>query len=61
MKVNPKGSERGSYRVNRGGGWYYYAAYCRAAYRGNLNATGTNFNLGFRVCLPVKEKDEDKP
>jgi len=30
---NPKGADQGSYRVDRGGGWFGYPQYCRAARR----------------------------
>jgi formylglycine-generating enzyme required for sulfatase activity/tRNA A-37 threonylcarbamoyl transferase component Bud32 len=48
-EVDPKGSESGSARVERGGGWYGYAAYCRSAYR-CYDAPGVRFIfLGFRL------------
>ena len=48
---NPVGPSSGSYRVNRGGSWYYSASYCRVAYR-NSNSPGNRYyNLGFRVVL----------
>ena len=49
--TDPIGAPSGSFRVNRGGGWFLDAAYCRAAYRfGNL-PTFRSGNLGFRVAV----------
>ncbi|MFC1451863.1 SUMF1/EgtB/PvdO family nonheme iron enzyme [Verrucomicrobiota bacterium] len=42
----------GSYRVNRGGGWYGDAFYCRVAYRYNDYPVSRNHNVGFRAVLP---------
>ena len=48
---NPTGPSSGSYRVNRGGSWFYSASYCRVAYR-SYNSPGYRFSyLGFRVVL----------
>ena len=48
--IDPTGAQTGSYRVVRGGGWYYRKDYCRSAFRGN---TATRYNTlsdtGFRV------------
>lgn len=51
-QTNPKGASSGSYRVSRGGGWYYYASYCRTAFR---NRTAPDYRLifiGFRLVSP---------
>ncbi len=46
--VDPTGPPSGSYRVNRGGSWYDYARFCRAAYR---NGFGPGYRrLGFRLA-----------
>ncbi len=48
---NPGGASSGSYRVDRGGSWYFNSGYCRVAYRSG-NAPGNRVgNLGFRVIL----------
>ncbi len=36
-QTNPYNSTAGSYRVNRGGSWYYFAAYSRVAGRSGLS------------------------
>ncbi len=46
---NPKGPDSGSYRVLRGGSWYYDANFVRVAYRGNLNPGFTSHGRGFRI------------
>ncbi|MFC1693696.1 formylglycine-generating enzyme family protein [Candidatus Latescibacterota bacterium] len=46
---NPAGLSSDSYRVIRGGSWYYYARYCRSADRNGSGPEGTYSGLGFRV------------
>ncbi len=47
---NPPGPATGTYRVLRGGSWYYYADFsCRAATRGTYDPTYTYDVSGFRV------------
>lgn len=49
---DPRGPATGSYRVLRGGCWYYYAYYCRAAIR-DYYYPGYRLNyFGFRAVLP---------
>lgn len=48
---NPTGPATGSYRVRRGGGWHYYADYCRVAYRGYSFPGYRDFSIGFRLAL----------
>ena len=49
---NPTGSSAGSYRVNRGGSWYYSANSTSVFYR-NYYGPNVRFNyLGFRVVRP---------
>ncbi len=47
---DPAGPATGSYRVCRGGGWAYAAAYCRSAFRFYFNPAIRINSLGFRVC-----------
>ena len=46
---NPKGPTSGSYRVCRGGSWYSVANFCTVSYRYSYDATGSSYNLGFRI------------
>ncbi|MCY2991294.1 MAG: SUMF1/EgtB/PvdO family nonheme iron enzyme [Planctomycetota bacterium] len=50
---DPPGAASGSYRVHRGGGWYYGASYCRAACRGRDAPYSRVVNLGFRLARTV--------
>ena len=48
-KKNPQGPASGSKRVVRGGGWGFFAEFCRAAYR-NGNGPGDRLDdVGFRL------------
>ncbi len=49
--TDPKGSNQGSLRVIRGGGWGNYARYCRSAYRGSYYPSYNYNDGGFRVVL----------
>ena len=49
--TDPVGPVSGSYRVIRGGNWYYYANNCRSALRSTSYPTDRNNRLGFRVVL----------
>jgi len=46
---NPTGPPTGTYRVLRGGSWYYNDFYCRVANRVNGNPNYSYYNLGFRI------------
>ena len=50
-QTNPAGPSTGSRRVNRGGGWYGNAGYCRVSDRFEGIPGGNNFSLGLRLCL----------
>jgi formylglycine-generating enzyme required for sulfatase activity len=52
---DPVGPQAGSFRVLRGGGWYYVAADCRSAFRYRRNPSFRHFNIGFRVALSSPE------
>jgi formylglycine-generating enzyme len=51
-QTDPRGPATGSDRVDRGGGWDYYAINCRAAYRDYLDPTIRGIIIGFRSVLP---------
>jgi formylglycine-generating enzyme required for sulfatase activity len=53
MHINPKGSEKGSFLVNRGGGWADVSDNCRVSYRGGNNPSYRDDDVGFRVVLEV--------
>jgi sulfatase modifying factor 1 len=47
---DPRGPASGSYRVIRGGSWYYdFTLFCRVAFRGNFWPGSENYILGFRL------------
>lgn len=48
--TDPKGSESGSSRVWKGGGWMGAAFSAEPSYRGHLAANGKGPDQGFRVC-----------
>jgi formylglycine-generating enzyme required for sulfatase activity len=50
FQKNPKGPKSGSYRVGRGGGWYYGANFLRCANRFNEDPSSRDFYLGLRLC-----------
>jgi formylglycine-generating enzyme required for sulfatase activity len=49
---DPMRVDAGSGRVIRGGGWFYYARYCRVANRYNDGSGSRERYLGFRLVLP---------
>ena len=46
---DPRGPASGSYRVDRGGGWYDFAGSCRVANRDYFRPDSDNSVLGFRL------------
>ncbi|MCL1947455.1 MAG: formylglycine-generating enzyme family protein [Chitinivibrionia bacterium] len=55
LTTNPTGPSIGYYRVMRGGSWYNIADNCRVAYRANGYPSGSGFNVGFRVVVPMSQ------
>jgi formylglycine-generating enzyme required for sulfatase activity/tRNA A-37 threonylcarbamoyl transferase component Bud32 len=49
--TDPTGASTSSYRVNRGGSWYYGAAGCRSAFRDWYVPSLRSYDLGFRLAL----------
>ncbi|EMB25875.1 SUMF1/EgtB/PvdO family nonheme iron enzyme [Treponema denticola] len=53
LEADYTGAASGSYRVLRGGSWYYYASYCPVGLRYNYSPDFRDFDLGFRLaCRP---------
>lgn len=54
--TDPQGPASGTYRVFRGGSWWFHpASYCRSAISAPCDPAGMTFSLGFRVVLaPVQ-------
>ena len=50
-QTNPAGPYGGSYRVYRGGSWYYEVGICRSSDRGGYGPTSRFGNLGLRLAL----------
>ena len=51
-QTNPEGASNGSFRVLRGGSWYYSAQNCRVSYRNYLfSPVNRYFSFGFRLVL----------
>ncbi len=48
--VDPKGPPMGSFKILRGGCWFFYARDCRAAYRLKREPTLRNCIFGFRLA-----------
>jgi len=49
--TNPQGASSGSNRVYRGGSWYYFASFCRVAFRNNYAPGNRSYDLGLRLVL----------
>lgn len=52
-QINPKGPNKGVYKVYRGGSWYNDSTYCRISFRGAIQPNQDADNLGFRLALDV--------
>ena len=52
--TNPKGPSSGTERVQRGGGWWFYAKDCRSAVRHGYAPDFKNKGFGFRICMPAQ-------
>ena len=50
-QTNPTGPSSGSYRVLRGGGWNYYAGYCRVSHRSGNYPDNRFSHFGLRLAL----------
>jgi uncharacterized protein (TIGR02996 family) len=52
---DPPGPSHGSYRVLRGGGWWYDGRYCRSAFRGLNSPEHRHHDSGLRVVAVRRE------
>lgn len=52
--VAPQGPATGSFRMLRGGCWFYFARDCRSAYRLKLDPDVRNSVFGFRLACSEK-------
>ncbi len=50
-QTNPMGPSSGSYRVGRGGSWFFGAGYLRSAFRYYVSPGGSGSGLGFRLVV----------
>ncbi|MDR1847375.1 MAG: formylglycine-generating enzyme family protein [Bacteroidales bacterium] len=53
-QTNPRGANSGSYRVLRGGSWYYDSSFCRVAIRDYNTPDIRNYIIGFRLACSSK-------
>ncbi len=53
-QTNPIGPNSGSYRVYRGGSYFYYAMFCRVSHRYSNTPASRIIDLGFRLALSSK-------
>jgi len=51
ISIDPSGRTKGSFRVARGGSWYYPALEARSANRLYLPSDIGNYNVGFRLVM----------
>jgi formylglycine-generating enzyme required for sulfatase activity len=52
--VDPQGSEKGNFRLIRGGSWCDRPDFCRSALRNWFGPGVPNINIGFRLCFSVE-------
>jgi formylglycine-generating enzyme required for sulfatase activity len=50
LQTDPRGDVSDSFRVLRGGSWYYAANGCRVAFRGGYDSAHSEDFLGFRIA-----------
>ena len=52
---DPPGPATGTYRVDRGGGFFMSAGYCRSAFRGLRQPSNQTLDCGFRLARSIVE------
>ena len=55
---DPKGPASGSYKVYRGGSWYFDARYARVSQRNHHTPTFSNYNIGLRLALTTISNEQ---
>ena len=53
--TDPQGPSSGSYRVLRGGSWYFKADYCTSSFRYSNAPSHDYYSLGFRLVKTLSE------
>lgn len=53
LRDNPKGPDKGSFHVRRGGSWRFGARFCRSAYRGRFRQNSISTLMGFRLAFAL--------
>ena len=56
-EADPEGPEKGTKKVSRGGGWYYFGAGCRSASRYQRDPGRKRNTEGFRVVCTITAKN----
>jgi len=49
-KINPRGPDKGSSKILRGGGWHNFEYFCRSAFRGSYAPGSSEDYIGFRIA-----------
>ena len=57
--TNPIGPSAGSYRVTRGGSWYFDSSDCMSRDRYNWLPDFSYYDVGFRLCARIKNDPKD--
>ena len=55
-ETNPIGPDKGSSRIMRGGSWVNFASTIKSTHRGGDQPNIRDYNLGFRLVLPLNQR-----
>jgi formylglycine-generating enzyme required for sulfatase activity len=58
LKENPRGAEKGDYRVYRGGAWINIAKFLRCGERGKNISYTQSYVIGFRCVKPAQDREK---